>query len=247
MTVVAAIQMTTGADVAAQPRRRVAAAARGACAGRRNRRAARELRAHGPQRAADKLAIAEAAGDGPIQRVPRPGRARVRHVDRRRHRPDRAPRMPRRSRRRAWSSTMRGRTVARYDKIHLFDVDIPGREERYRESGTVQPGRAGRVRRYAGRPSRSRGVLRRALSRAVPRARQRRRGLVLPALGIHGADRPGALGGAAARASHRESLLRGGAGAVRLPRKRPRNLRRFDDRRLLGTGADAGCRAAPAL
>ena len=28
----------------------------------------------------------------------------------------------------------RGRTVARYDKIHLFDVDIPGRTESYRES-----------------------------------------------------------------------------------------------------------------
>ena len=34
----------------------------------------------------------------------------------------------------------RGRNVARYDKIHLFDVDIPGREERYRESATVVPG-----------------------------------------------------------------------------------------------------------
>ncbi len=33
-----------------------------------------------------------------------------------------------------------GRTVARYDKIHLFDVSIPGREERYQESGTVQRG-----------------------------------------------------------------------------------------------------------
>jgi deaminated glutathione amidase len=33
-----------------------------------------------------------------------------------------------------------GRCVARYDKIHLFDVDIPGREERYRESATVVPG-----------------------------------------------------------------------------------------------------------
>lgn len=33
-----------------------------------------------------------------------------------------------------------GRCVARYDKIHLFDVDIPGREERYRESATTVPG-----------------------------------------------------------------------------------------------------------
>jgi nitrilase len=34
-----------------------------------------------------------------------------------------------------------GRRVARYDKIHLFDVTIPGRNEQYRESDTVVPGR----------------------------------------------------------------------------------------------------------
>jgi nitrilase len=39
----------------------------------------------------------------------------------------------------------RGRCVARYDKIHLFDVAIPNqedpnKEERYRESATVAPG-----------------------------------------------------------------------------------------------------------
>ncbi len=33
-----------------------------------------------------------------------------------------------------------GTRVARYDKIHLFDVDIPGRAETYRESATVAPG-----------------------------------------------------------------------------------------------------------
>ncbi len=33
-----------------------------------------------------------------------------------------------------------GRCAARYDKIHLFDVEIPGREERYQESSSVQPG-----------------------------------------------------------------------------------------------------------
>jgi predicted amidohydrolase len=34
-----------------------------------------------------------------------------------------------------------GKRVARYDKIHLFDVTIPGREEQYRESTHVTPGR----------------------------------------------------------------------------------------------------------
>ena len=35
-----------------------------------------------------------------------------------------------------------GKRVARYDKIHLFDVTIPGRDEQYRESTHVMPGRA---------------------------------------------------------------------------------------------------------
>lgn len=34
----------------------------------------------------------------------------------------------------------RGERVARYDKMHLFDVDIPGREEKYRESSNIAPG-----------------------------------------------------------------------------------------------------------
>ena len=33
-----------------------------------------------------------------------------------------------------------GKRVARYDKIHLFDVTIPGRNERYLESAHVTPG-----------------------------------------------------------------------------------------------------------
>jgi deaminated glutathione amidase len=35
-----------------------------------------------------------------------------------------------------------GACVARYDKIHLFDVDLPQREERYRESATIARGTA---------------------------------------------------------------------------------------------------------
>jgi predicted amidohydrolase len=34
-----------------------------------------------------------------------------------------------------------GKRAARYDKIHLFDVTIPGRDEQYRESTHVTPGR----------------------------------------------------------------------------------------------------------
>lgn len=36
--------------------------------------------------------------------------------------------------------TADGRQLTRYDKIHLFDVELPGRDERYRESATVRPG-----------------------------------------------------------------------------------------------------------
>lgn len=34
----------------------------------------------------------------------------------------------------------RGTQVGRYDKIHLFDVDVPGTAETYRESSTIEPG-----------------------------------------------------------------------------------------------------------
>jgi deaminated glutathione amidase len=34
----------------------------------------------------------------------------------------------------------RGQRVGRYDKIHLFDVSLPGSGERYQESATIEPG-----------------------------------------------------------------------------------------------------------
>ncbi|WP_295390336.1 carbon-nitrogen hydrolase family protein [uncultured Thiodictyon sp.] len=34
----------------------------------------------------------------------------------------------------------RGQRVARYDKIHLFDVSVPGADEHYQESATIEPG-----------------------------------------------------------------------------------------------------------
>ena len=39
----------------------------------------------------------------------------------------------------------RGARVARYDKIHLFDVRVPGVDERYEESAAIEPGEATRV------------------------------------------------------------------------------------------------------
>ena len=114
-----------------------------------------------------------------------------------------------------------GRTVARYDKIHLFDVSIPGRDERYMESGTVRRGSepvcidtpAGRLGLAVCYDVRFPELFR--------AARTRRRRLVLPAVRLYGAHRPRALGSAAAGARHREPGRHGGAGAVRIPRKRP--------------------------
>jgi len=138
MTVVAAIQMTTGAEVA----RNLAEAWR----------LLREARTRGAEIAAlpenfalmgnteqEKLAIAEQPGDGPIQRF-------LEHAAREFRMWLIAGTVPL-----ATAETSRvaaaclvldasGRRVARYDKIHLFDVNIPGRDERYQESGTVQRG-----------------------------------------------------------------------------------------------------------
>ena len=138
MSRVAAVQMTSGADVA-RNLESAAALLRGA-------------RAHGAVVAAlpenfafmgrgeeAKLAIAEAPGVGPIQSFvagmarelgmwivagtiplklgnsPRVAAACLVHDS-------------------------RGEVVARYDKIHLFDVDVPGKSESHRESRSVQPG-----------------------------------------------------------------------------------------------------------
>ena len=91
-------------------------------------------------RDADKLQVAEADGEGPVQTFLR-DTARELHMwilggttvikgD---------------SARRVANTSLLidadGRRVARYDKIHLFDVTIPGRDEQYLESTHVMPGR----------------------------------------------------------------------------------------------------------
>jgi nitrilase len=92
------------------------------------------------RREADKVAIAEPGGEGPIQ-------AFLGHCARELGMwivggtiPIRDAKQPGRVAAASLVFDERGRCVARYDKIHLFDVDIPGREERYRESATVVPG-----------------------------------------------------------------------------------------------------------
>jgi nitrilase len=89
---------------------------------------------------ADKLAVAEPPGEGPIQ-------AFLGHCARELGLwivggtiPVRVDADPARVAAASLVFDDRGRCVSRYDKIHLFDVDIPGREERYRESATIAPG-----------------------------------------------------------------------------------------------------------
>jgi nitrilase len=138
MTVVAAIQMTTGADVA----RNLADAWR----------LLREARAKDAEIAAlpenfalmghteqQKLAIAEQPGDGPIQRFLAQAAREFRMWLVAGTIPI-ATAEPNQVAAACLVLDPSGRTVARYDKIHLFDVSIPGRDERYMESGTVRRG-----------------------------------------------------------------------------------------------------------
>jgi len=138
MTRVAAIQMVSSADVG----RNLAAVAELLRQSRdRGARVAGlpENFAFMGLREADKLAVAEEEGQGPIQdavaglasalglwivagTVPLrvPGEARTAAA--------------------CLVFDADGRRVARYDKIHLFDVAIPGKDERYQESAAVRPG-----------------------------------------------------------------------------------------------------------
>ncbi len=138
MSRIAAIQMTSGPDVGAnleQVKPLLEDAAR---------RGARmavvpENFAFMGLRDADKRAIAEAEGSGPIQDF-------LGDTARRLHMWIVAGTIPLRAGddgRVAAASVVYnsdGERVARYDKIHLFDVDIPGKTERYRESAHVAPG-----------------------------------------------------------------------------------------------------------
>jgi nitrilase len=89
---------------------------------------------------ADKLKVAEADGDGPVQAFLRDTARRLKlwilggttviKGD-----------SPSRVANASLLIDADGKRVARYDKIHLFDVSIPGRNERYLESTHVTPGR----------------------------------------------------------------------------------------------------------
>ncbi len=89
---------------------------------------------------ADKLQAAEDSGEGPIQSF-------LSHCARELHLwivggtiPLRVAQQPDKVAAASLVFDDQGRCVARYDKMHLFDVDIPDRNERYRESATVAAG-----------------------------------------------------------------------------------------------------------
>lgn len=139
MSRAAAIQMTSGADVAANlaSARTLleAARARGAEVA-----ALPENFALMGRSDADKLAIAEALDDGPIQAfLAQTARELGMWII--------AGTIPLQSQDPAARVSAaclvfdaHGARVARYDKIHLFDVDVADRQGRYRESATIVPG-----------------------------------------------------------------------------------------------------------
>ncbi len=101
----------------------------------------------------------------------------------------------------------KGDIAARYDKIHMFDVDLAGGES-YRESNNYRPGELAVVADLPwGRLGLTR-LLRPALPGALSRAGRSRRFVPGDPVGLHQTDRRGALARAAARPRHRERLLR---------------------------------------
>ena len=135
---VAAIQMTSGPDVAAN------LAAAGALLERAAREGARvavlpENFSFMGRADADKRAIGERDGDGPVQQfLGERARALGLWIV-----GGTTPISQQPGERVAAACLVyndQGERIARYDKIHLFDVAIPGRSEKYRESANTAPG-----------------------------------------------------------------------------------------------------------
>ena len=139
MPIMAAIQMVSGPQVAENL---AAAAERLAQAADRGAQLAvlPENFALMGRQERDKLAVREAEGAGPIQDFLAEQAAR--------HRlwlvggtiPLHAPGEEHRVRAACLLYDEHGQQVARYDKVHLFDVQVVGSAERYAESATIAPG-----------------------------------------------------------------------------------------------------------
>ncbi|MBS1212957.1 MAG: carbon-nitrogen family hydrolase [Proteobacteria bacterium] len=136
-TLVAAVQMTSTPDVAVNLNAARNLIAKAASAGARLVVLPENLVMMG-HRETDKLAHAEADGAGPVQDflAETARRFGVWLVG--------GTLFLRASPGKVYASSLvlsdKGERVGRYDKIHLFDVNLPGAGERYRESATVTPG-----------------------------------------------------------------------------------------------------------
>ena len=135
---VAAVQMTSGPDVGANLQSASALLEQAAREGARVALLPENFAFMG-LRDADKRAVGERDGDGPVQQfLSRRARELKLWIV--------AGTMPisERPGERVAAACLvyddAGQRVARYDKIHLFDVDIPGRDEKYRESAHIVPG-----------------------------------------------------------------------------------------------------------
>ena len=101
----------------------------------------------------------------------------------------------------------KGEIRARYDKIHLFDVDLPTGES-WRESASYRGGEHAVVGRHADRAAWPLDLLRPQVRRSLFRAQQPWRDRVQHPRGVHRADRGSALARAAAGAGDRSGRVR---------------------------------------
>ena len=138
MPIAAVVQMTSSADVSENLRSARELLERASSAGATLATLPENFAIMGV-RESDKLAVAEEDGAGPIQDW-------LAHTARELNLWIVGGTMPIRSKVEGKVSAAclvmnaQGERVARYDKIHLFDVDIPGKEESYRESATIDAG-----------------------------------------------------------------------------------------------------------
>ena len=129
-----------------------------------------------------------------------------------------------------------GEIIARYSKIHMFDVVLDG-VGGYEESENVAPGDEIVTVRDRRRPGRAGDLLRPALPGALPHPGPARRRSDHPAGRVHDDDRQGPLGDPDPGPRDRERRLHGRAGPGRLLLRRqvrPLVLRPLPDRRSLG-------------
>ena len=135
---VAALQMTSAADVAVNLELAARLLAEASAAGARVAVLPENFSFMGVHDA-DKRAIAEADGEGPVQRfLSRQARELSIWII-----GGTTPMAQQAGERVAAACLVYdadGRRAARYDKMHLFDVDIPGKTESYRESKNTAPG-----------------------------------------------------------------------------------------------------------